>query len=439
MEEKIATNKHLSTFGDRRDYGVIGGSQGYEVYTQTINSDKWGGRNVNFQVNNLSLDRLIIGDKCFVAFNCYATTFDEEITDADIELRPGVGNLIVDGINVKIAGTTVHSDSNAALTRHFYEHLNYPNSARLADEYLHRFIIDDLRAFPPSAALNSGYLNRAILNKRHFTIIRPLTDVTFFGHRDTSIPASLPITIDLRLNTDPRRCFNCDAGVFQSPLLYIMEAELHIYSVALEESYSEVIKEALVTDTLIASSDTWTSMSLGSQITGGNTTYKSPSSIVIETTPDVFGISIMPTSSYLSASPWTGKHPYTSSWNEMKEIYIQQFGKHLRSYLNLGGNAYVGKKHMIYEEVKQIAGGDVQAGLGNPPINAEVFCNGDLSFVPVVFRDISESSVLKPKPTSLTFYFNMDNTSVDAVVQVFYKVRHHWQLSLNTGKTAIIQ
>ena len=53
--------------------GVNESSGRYDVFTHTINSTSWAGRNVNFSVTNTALNRLIIGSKCYLRFRCTAT------------------------------------------------------------------------------------------------------------------------------------------------------------------------------------------------------------------------------------------------------------------------------------------------------------------------------------------------------------------------------
>ena len=117
--------------------GVNDTSGRYDTFTHTINSNTWAGRNVNFSVTNTALNRLIIGSKCYLRFRCTATQSDGNnipASSTDYELREEVGSLIIRNVNFKFGGVSVHDDSNAHVTRHFYERLTTPNSCRLAGE-----------------------------------------------------------------------------------------------------------------------------------------------------------------------------------------------------------------------------------------------------------------------------------------------------------------
>jgi hypothetical protein len=444
MQSLLPTNKHIKTFGSRMESGVKPGSDRYDVYTRTLNTENWGGRRVDFQVTNTSLNKLIVGSKCYLNFRCTASKSDDSAIGAadPIELREGAGNLFVTKADVRVAGTTVFCDGFNDITRHWYERLANTNEVRSGGSEEDRFITSDESVFGVAAntVIGSGIRKEAISEGKEFSITRPLTEMAFFGPRDSAIPASLPIVLNTTLNSRPARLFNTDNTIVAAPKLKIIDVELYVYTVELEDAFAEQIKDALRLGTLSAVTDKWASTTLGNEVTAGNTSYRSSDSTLIETVPDVLGVAFLPTDSYNSATPWKGVHPLTTDWLNTNCIDIQAYGCSWRCYRNLGSNADVGSKAVLSRELKEVAGGDTMVGSGRSPINTNVFSRGVLSFFPAVSRSIDEETVVPPKPISLTFHNVMSpNAGKQAQGHVFYKLRHQWNLSTEVGQTMIVK
>jgi hypothetical protein len=444
MQSILPTNKHIKTFGDRMESGVKPGSDRFDVYTRTLNTDSWGGRRVDFQVTNTSLNKLIVGSKCYLNFRCTASKSDgSNIAAGDpIELREGAGNLLLTKADVRIAGTTVFCDGFNDITRHWYERLANTNEVRSSGNEDDRYITADKSVFGVAAdtLIGNGIRKEAIIEGREFNITRPLTEMAFFGPRDSAIPASLPIVLNTTLNSRPGRVFNTDATITSSPKLNIIDVELYVYTVELEDAFAEQVKDALRIGTLSAVTDKWASTTLGNEITQGNTAYRSSDSTLIETVPDVLGVAFLPSESYNSATPWKGLHPLTTDWLNTNCIDIDAYGCSWRCYRNLGSNSDVGSKAVLSRELKEISGGDTMVGSGRSPIDTTVFSKGQLSFFPVVSRSIDEETVVPPKPISLTFHNTMSpNAGKQAQGHVFYKLRHQWNLSTEIGQTMIVK
>ena len=197
MTEDVRANDfkpHKYLFQEAKEsMGVNETSGRYDVFTHTINSNKWDGRNVNYSVTNTVLNRLIIGSKCYLRFRCTATQADGNNIPAaskDFELREEAGSLIVRNVNFKFGGVSVHDDSNAHVTRHFYERLTKSNACRLAGEDRDRYIYDDAGFSADGETIEQKFPGYdSIIDGREFHIVRPLTDITFFGEHDFPIPA----------------------------------------------------------------------------------------------------------------------------------------------------------------------------------------------------------------------------------------------------------
>ena len=250
--------------------GVNDTSGRYDTFTHTINSDTWAGRSVNFSVTNTSLNRLIIGSKCYLRFRCTATQADgNNIPSAsnDYELREEVGSLIVRNVNFKFGGVSVHDDSNAHVTRHFYERLTKSNARRLAGEDRDRYIYDDAGFSVDRSTVERKFPgNDCIVNGREFHIIRPLTDITFFGDMDSPIPASIPLYLQFNLSSQPETMFRTALTIANSPLLNIIDIQLLVYSVEVSDAVASAYNEKLRTGTLTAMADTWGNRFLSNSI-----------------------------------------------------------------------------------------------------------------------------------------------------------------------------
>ena len=390
------------------------------------------------------MNKLIIGSKCYLNFRCTASKSDDKpiLTADPIELREGAGNLLLTKADVRIAGTTVFCDGFNDITRHWYERLANTNEVRNSGNEEDRYITADSSVFGLAAdtLVGSGLRKEAITDSKEFTITRPLTEMAFFGPRDSAIPASLPIVLNTTLNSRPSRVFNTDASITAAPKLNIIDVELYVYTVDLEEAFAEQIKDALRVGSLSAVSDKWASTTLGNEITAGNTSYRSSDSTLIETSPDVLGVAFLPSESYNSATPWKGVHPMTTDWLNTNCIDIDAYGCSWRCYRNLGSNSDIGSKGVLARELKEVSGGDTMVGSGRSPIDTSVFCRGSLSFFPVVSRSIDEETVIPAKPVSLTFHNVMSpNAGKQAQGHVFYKLRHQWNLSTEVGQTMVVK
>ena len=444
MQSILPTNKHIKTFGDRMESGVKSGSDKFDVYTRTLNTNSWGGRRVDFQVTNTSLNKLIVGSKCYLNFRCTASKADDTniLTADNIELREGAGNLLLTKADVRIAGTTVFCDGFNDITRHWYERLANTNEVRNSSNEEDRYIGADGGAFGIAAdsLVGSGIRKEAITDGKEFNIVRPLSEMAFFGPRDSAIPASLPVVLNTTLNSTPGRVFNTNAAITTSPKLNIIDVEFYVYTVELEDAFAEQVKDALRVGSLMGVSDKWGSTTLGNEITAGSTSYRSSDSTLIETVPDVLGIAFLPSESYNSATPWKGVHPLTTDWLNTNSLDIDSYGCNWRCYRNLGTNASVGNKGVLAKELKEVSGGDTMVGSGRSPIDTTVYCRGYMSFFPAVSRSIDEETVIPPKPISLTFNNVMiPNAGKQAQGHFFYKLRHQWNLSTEAGQTMVVR
>lgn len=440
----LPTNKHIKTFGDRMETGVQSGSDRYDIYTRTLNTDKWGGRRVDFQITNTALNRLIVGSKCFMAYRCTATLDDDSpiLTASKVELREGPGNLMLVKSEVRIGGSTVFNDGFNDITRHWYERLANTNEVRSSGNEEDRYIGSDAGAFDilPDTLIGSGIRAEAITDGKEFIITRPMTEMAFFGPRDSAIPAALPVTINTTLNTRPARLFNTEASITASPKLFIIDVELFVHTVELEDAFAIQMREALRTGSLLGVADSWNSTTLGNEITAGSTSYRSSDSTLIETMPDILGVSFLPNVTYNATEPWKGLHPLTTNWLNTTDIYIKMFGSNWRCFNNLGDNDAVGSKAILSREMKDVAGGDTLVGNGRSPIDTSVFAKGTLSFFPAISRSIDEETVLPPKPVSITFNNIMSpNAALQSQGHFFYKTRHQWSLNAEVNQTRILK
>jgi len=444
MESILPMNRHIQTFGNKVESGMKSGSDRFDVYTRTLNTENWAGRRVDFQVTNTSLNKLIVGSKCYLNFRCTASKADDSniLTADPIELREGPGNLMLSKADVRIAGTTVFCDGFNDITRHWYERLANTNEVRSSGNEEDRYITADKSVFgiAGNTLVGSGLRKEAIIDGKEFNITRPLTEMCFFGPRDSAIPAALQIVLNTTLNSRPGRLFNTDNTITASPKLNIIDVELYVYTVELEEAFAEQVKDALRVGSLSAVADKWASTTLGNEITSGNTSYRSSDSTLIETSPDILGVAFLPTESYNSSTPWKGVHPLTTDWLNTSCIDINAYGCSWRCYRNLGSNADVGSKAVLARELKEVSGGDTMVGSGRSPVDTSIFCKGALSFFPAVSRSIDEETVVPPKPVSLTFHNVMSpSAGKQAQGHVFYKLRHQWNLSTEVGGTMVVK
>lgn len=440
MEEELPMNPHIATLlNNQREGGVKPGSGHYDVYTHTINTDKWGGRSVDFQVTNLSLNRLVIGSRCYMNFRCVASKNDDtDVLTADpIELRDGAPNLIFDSLNVRIAGTPVHTDNNAVITRHWYEHLNTSEAERKTGMLQHRYIAGESAAFEGEGDEIYGGLRReTIRDGAEFSLQRNLDEVAFFGHRDSAIPGALPISINAKLNSVPARLFNTDETIEDAPKLKILDVELYIYSVEMEDQYAILLQEALITETLTAAADKWETVGTGSGITASTTLFTSTDTVQIETMPDLLGIAFFPDASFNAADAYKGQHPLTTSWLNIDTMDVRMYGRPWRHWKQLSGSP--AQKCTVIRELGEVLGCTFNSGVS--PIRSTTFLEGYMSFFPVVNRPLYEKNVLAPQPTSVTFSARMSpNAAVNATSYVFMKMRHLWKLSTIPGKTEVLK
>ena len=442
--ENLVLNKHIYKYMLKGESGLIAGTENYDTQTYTLNTNKWGGRAFNFNIDNLGKNKLIVGDRCYLSFRCSASKSDGTVVNNDaIEIRDEAGNILVESVTVNIAGTQVHTDGNADITRHFYERLSKTNSSRVGNADLDRFIGPDASSFKhgtaPNFYVNGGIYTNAIQDGREFDLVRPLTDIAFFGPRDSAIPASLPISLNFRFNSNTARMFNVRTSITDEPLLYIQDVKLHIATVDMNPSLATDIEDRLNTSGLPAVSDSWATQSLGPTVAGGTSEYRTNTPITYEITPDILGVAMFPQSVYNAPIPFTGPHYLRTSWNTVKNAVMRSSGVPIRTYSNLQGTGEaVGTKVLLAKELSNIATSSEVVGLGGSPIDTEVFINGYISFFPAVFRTITEETVLPPKPFTMTFDMTLETTSVSATIYAFRKLRHQWLLSNYVGlKTQI--
>lgn len=443
--DNVPLNRHIESFKDVREEGAIPHSDQYSIYTQTIDSSDWGGRNVNFTVDNLGMDKLIKGSRCFLRFICTATKNDNSniATGDPIELREGAGNLLIENAQIMIANTNVHNDNFSVITRHFYERLANSNHDRVAGTEADRYIGGDASAFgiaTDTLVTPAGIRKTAISEGKEFMISRPLTEMSFFGPRDTSIPGLLPITMNFTLNSQPARLFQTDATITAAPKLKITTVELHVYTMKMDETYVPILREQLRSGNLLASCDNWATQSVGNTVAANQSTFAFPSDITIATTPDVLGIAFLPESTYNATNAYKGKHPLTTSWLNISDAQLESLGVQIRQYRQLGNSAAVGKKEDLSREVSQFSGRYYDVGLGRSSIDLSTFSGGSLSFFPLALRSIDDTNVLNPKPFSIKMNATMSGTAGEAASSyVFYKVRHQWVLSAEPGRTSIMK
>lgn len=445
MEVELPINRHLDSYGNKTESGIVPNQDTYTVYTQNIDTSSWGGRNINFTVDSLGLDRLIVGSKCFLRFLCTAkTSADANILTANpIELREGAGNLIIENSQLNVAGSNVFNDNFSVITRHFFERLANSNHDRIASTEADRYITQDSAVFGLAAntLVSSGIRKTAITDGKQFMISRPLSDITFFGPRDAALPAALPLTFNFTLNSIPGRLFNTDDTITSSPKLNINAVELHIYTVKMEDAYAASFRDALRSGTLMAACDRWATQSVGSSVASAQSLFSFPSDVVIETTPDILGLAFFPDATYNNTTaPYKGQHPLTTSWLNTSEANLTSNGRPLRFYRQLGGNSSSGLKQDLCREVSEFSGYTHIVGSGRSAIDMGVYSEGYLSFVPIAIRSVSEETVLDPKPFSLNATATMTpNAGSVSSAYLFYKLRHMWNLSTEPGQTKIVK
>ena len=413
--------------------GVNETSGRYDTFTHTINSNTWAGRNVNFSVTNTALNRLIIGHKCYLRFRCTATQSDgNNIPSASdlYELREEVGSLIVRNVNFKFGGVSVHDDSNAHITRHFYERITKSNACRLAGEDRDRYIYDDAgfsTGFSDVEQKFPGY--DSIINGREFHIVRPLTDITFFGEMDSPIPASIPLYLQFNLSSQPATMFKTAPTIAGSPLLNIIDIQLFVYSVEVSEAVASAYNEKLRTGTLTAMADTWGNRFLSNSILESATVYNSNETLPLDAVPDIIGIAFFPNASLAPAIGHHGHNPLRTDWLNIENIQLNVYGNTVRTYNNLGSNNNFTTKAQLIREFDNLR----RDGSGLP-IDKETFMRGDMSFFPICNRCIDDYEASESKPYSLTFVAHMrPNAAEDATGVMFYKTRNKWMLDLNVG------
>lgn len=438
MEENkskiLPLNKYISSLLRDKETGVDLDSGIYEVSEQIINSDIWKGKNYSFRMGPVDEKRVIVGDRCYLKFSCKATTgTSTSITDATIELRDGIGDLLVDTVQLKISGYDVHNDPTAPKTSHMYNHINYPNSARSDGLFDLNFVHDEKKSFPTGADIQliGGSANTVIKNQATFTICRDLNEVAFMGPRDTVIPGLLPVSLNIQLSNNPASCFNCASSVTASPKLHIYSIALYVYTVKITDGMSAQIGEALYNEDLIGTYDSWHTADNGRIHTGQNSHIGIP--VEIETVPDFFAVVFEPIIENTDLA-YKGRHLLTTTWNNVSKIAIKKGGTTVREY-------EIEDKTQMLKELEQLTGGNSQAGFGGiSPINGITFRGGWLSFFPVVNRDISNLNVLEPNLNTITFNATMNSSkSVEGRTYLLYKIRHQLKYSLTPGRTQIIK
>lgn len=257
----LPLNKYISSLiNDRENSDVILDSGHYDSTEVIIENVEWKNKEINFRMAPLSENRIIIGDRSYIKFVCRAMKSDDTaITDTTIEMRDGLGDILVQSVQLQLSGYNAHSDSTAPRTSHMYNHINYPNSARGMNQFVMNYVHGEKDSFPVGADIKQigGYANTSILNNKKFSVTRDLNEVAFMGPRDTVIPGALPISIKIHLTNNPASCFNCASTVTASPKLYISTVCLKIYSVMISEAMSAQITRALVTEKLTGTFDSW--------------------------------------------------------------------------------------------------------------------------------------------------------------------------------------
>ena len=414
--------------------GVNETSGRYDTFTHTINSDNWAGRNVNFSVTNTALNRLIIGHKCYLRFRCTATQADGITAippaNKDFELREEAGSLIIRNVNFKFGGVSVHDDSNAHITRHFYERLTKSNACRLAGEDRDRYIYDDSgfsSTFSDVEQKFPGY--DSIIDNREFHIVRPLDDITFFGINDTPIPASIPIYLQFNLSSRPDTLFKIKDTLPNSPKLHIIDIQLFVYSVEISEAVASAYNEKLRTGSLTAMADTWGNRFLSNTIESTATVYNSNETLPLDSVPDIIGVAFFPNASLTPVKGHHGHHSLRTSWLNIENIQLNVYGNTVRTYNNLGTNNNFTTKTQLIRELDSFR----KDGTGMP-IDKATFMRGDMSFFPICNRSIDEYESSETKPYSLTFIAHMrPNAGDNATGVMFYKTRNKWMLDLNVG------
>ena len=419
------------------EVGVKPETGAFEVYTQTINTSSWGGRNINFSLTNAALNRLILGHRCYLNFTGRATLADGTNIEGSspFELRDGCGNLILESINATIAGSTVHSDCTAMITRHYYEHLTNKNCERVAHEHEDRYITDEAKVYNvvQNTLINDGFRKTSIIDGKRFSIVRPLTDVIFFGKNDSAFPSGLPITLDLRLTSRPGRIINGD-NTEDNPIVTIETVELYAFSVQMEDSLAASLNEKLRTGELMAVSDTWGSRNSGVTIHEDDTVVSSQNETTLSTTPDLVGIVFFPNENYDPGTAHGGVYPCRSSWLNFYTFIIKSRGYPIRYYKDLGDRLDVERKTQLTQEIRNLCESNVS------PVDLNTFVRGNIGFNPVVTRPIDDMYVLPPRPFSLSFEAQSTvRVARSSTCSYFYKMRHHWVLSSQFGQTKIIK
>ena len=440
MEDSNTEKTHITNYKPHKylfneaieSMGVNDASGRYDTFTHTINSKTWAGRSINFSVTNTALNRLIIGSKCYLRFRCTATQADgNNIPSAsnDYELREEVGSLIVRNVNFKFGGVSVHDDSNAHVTRHFYERLTKSNACRLAGEDRDRYIYDDA-GFSVRTEVEQKFPGYdSIIIGREFHIVRPLTDITFFGENDSPIPASIPLYLQFNLSSQPATMFKTGSTIAAAPLLNIIDIQLLVYSVEISEAVATAYNEKLRNGTLTAMADSWGNRFLSNSIQSSATVYNSNETLPLDAVPDVIGVAFFPNGSFSPSDGHQGDHPLRTNWLNIENIQLNVYGNTVRTYNNLGTNNNFTTKTQLIRELDNL-----RKDHSDLPIDKETFMRGDISFFPICNRCIDDYEASESKPYSLTFTAHMrPSAAEDASGVLFYKTRNKWLLDLNVG------
>ena len=128
----------------------------------------------------------------------------------------------------------------------------------------------------------------------------------------------------------------------------------------------------------------------------------------------------------------------TTSFVNADSCNMLAWGRPWRTWRNLGGDASVGSKTDLAYEMSKMSGGD-EVGEGVSALSTKSFTSGKLGFFPVTERNISETSVIKPTPFSFTVNLISTGSSETSDPYIFYKLRHQWKLSAQSGQTSILR
>ena len=428
----VITNSEIAKFSNKRDIGIKPGSGRFLEYTQTINTDQWGGRSVVFSVPNSNASTLIDLSRSYFEFRCRAKKGDDtNILPADlIEMRPGAGGLIVQTVQMDIAGSTMYNNQFAPVSAHYQSLLESKEADRANNTILYEAAdvqyasVDNLQM--EFNGDTEAYAHASITDNKRFQIVRRMHDIPFGSPDSSSIPGALPLSFTIYLTNTPSKLFHAKSSVSVEPKLMIEVVRLRLYTVEMSSILSGEIQKRLVENRLYGRMSRVDVQDPGRSVVSSDTVYALPSSVLFATTPSLALFAMFPTSSYSSPTPYKGIHPLSTTWSNLESSLIGNNGRQLRYYRN---TSTLGGKVDMFNDVFLP---------GEPTITSRWFATGQLGFIPVRNRSLEnthpEASVRQQIEINNTF---SPNAGADARVFVVSFHKQNVKFSLDPGMTKV--